>query len=641
MTDATGNATSGACTTNSKSQSLASSQNNGYEPNPKDVNWRLQLHERVHVGAKCDLETPASILGSINIKQLLTNAAFDSLPGDYQDELIRLLPESDIITDSNLKNHMTVNALSNEFFAKSCVEYRDRLKNGEFSGGINKSDADPVVWEPDIDVLRENKPYLGVPKAGKPFICSKKHVEEPEQPPKKKARKLKSTKSTQPLVKAKPSSAPITPQEQQKALAKKAISKAKALAVNHTKAKAVTKPNVQNGTIPAPVPVKTLQKPVTKSPETKKVIKSESKSCTELEKLATPTKPPTPQAKPSTSGIQLVRSPQPVRVVQIPTIRKPHGQVVTTLANCNSLLVQMIRRPMNTVTQTAPPPKANGRILPTILRSKKSTPIIVTLQGNNVTKKPVVPSTNGVIVNKAVSAVLSKISNKPSKDTHSTQPVILPITNGNTSSTMTLNGAQGTMKMNIDSDRSRGDCKMGQPKLNLERSYQICKQVLGPAGGPNLVSLIGGKKDAHKPVRKAVTDLLSKHCDIPVYRAKHRSKPGPALTSHVFLALKEDDGYVAKAYKKRAAFRLKTKKKALKAKKQSETPASSPADVTAVTDSIQTSIMSVNNNNSLSLLSRCMCANRAMVICQKCGAFSHAECMSKELCLACSPIAER
>ncbi|XP_053394409.1 polycomb protein Asx-like isoform X2 [Mercenaria mercenaria] len=80
-----------------------------------------------------DLETPDSILVNTNLKGLLTKHTFSSLPANYQYKLITLLPECDRIVGKDSALRLSSTALNNEFFAKACTEWRERLSEAEFT----------------------------------------------------------------------------------------------------------------------------------------------------------------------------------------------------------------------------------------------------------------------------------------------------------------------------------------------------------------------------------------------------------------------------------------------------------------------------------------------------------------------------
>lgn len=101
-----------------------------------------------------DLETPDSILVDANLRDLLNKHTFSILPPLYQYKLIQLLPPVDrpaLSPDSIAAgeggsssasgNNFTASggirlsssSLNNEFFARACLEWRDRLGEGEFT----------------------------------------------------------------------------------------------------------------------------------------------------------------------------------------------------------------------------------------------------------------------------------------------------------------------------------------------------------------------------------------------------------------------------------------------------------------------------------------------------------------------------
>lgn len=652
---------------------------------------RLLFHEKLHKQSRCDLETPASLISNVNIKQLLTPAAFDSLPTHYQNELIRLLPETDRISVDYDSHAMSVNSLSNEFFAKSCVEYRDRLRNGEFtSSALNKVDTDPVVWECDELVLRQRSPRPEIPKAGDAFISSSRRAPSTGKHKTERngeaAKKLKSVAVTK-LRKA-------TTLEKLKH-ANSLVSKP---AVKPVKVEAISPPKPANKhvsivqkavTKPKPTVISNLQSKESLSVQTQVAGVKRSISDTQ-NKVKSPTQQPNKvvitQFKKVTENNRTGE--KVTRVVPI-VVRNPHGQVVTTLANCNPLLSQMIKNPIRlSQTMTTPPvrvvEKKPQSLLPTIL--KRNNQVIVTLRSN----PKIVTSRNGV--NKAVSEVISKVHpvilQKPTNNIPSTsrqqQPIIVTVNGGNNGS---MTDKLITTAVNLQ--RSREICdksKDVKPTLDLERSYEICKKVLGNTGAATIVMI--GADGKRTTISKAVRNRNaaasgSNHSgiantDIPIYRSKHRGKSSLTLSGHLFLALRQDDddGYALKAYKRKAAYKQRQKKKGSKgaSKKQvsgtsassstsqtttdtqtlpastdiSQTTLDSSSSVTMVTGTLHSTVpitsvkedssitgAETNNNNQGSLLDTCMCSKRALVICRKCGAFSHAECMDMEECLAC------
>lgn len=99
---------------------------------------------------KIDLETPDSILASTNLRALLNKQTFSMLPPLYQYNLIQLLPSVDrqaidaeqkplpntaVATPTQPTDAIVLgpSSLNNEFFARACLEWRERLAEGEFT----------------------------------------------------------------------------------------------------------------------------------------------------------------------------------------------------------------------------------------------------------------------------------------------------------------------------------------------------------------------------------------------------------------------------------------------------------------------------------------------------------------------------
>ncbi|XP_064604736.1 putative Polycomb group protein ASXL2 isoform X2 [Liolophura sinensis] len=80
-----------------------------------------------------DLETPDSILVNTNLRELINKQTFADLPAYYQYKLLQLLPECDRLVGSDGSSRLSSTALNNEFFAKACEEWRERLSEGEFT----------------------------------------------------------------------------------------------------------------------------------------------------------------------------------------------------------------------------------------------------------------------------------------------------------------------------------------------------------------------------------------------------------------------------------------------------------------------------------------------------------------------------
>lgn len=83
-----------------------------------------------------DLETPDSILVNTNLRALLNKHTFSILPPLYQYKLVQLLPNVDrqgMSTQPDVPTRLSTSGLNNEFFARACLEWRERLAEGEFT----------------------------------------------------------------------------------------------------------------------------------------------------------------------------------------------------------------------------------------------------------------------------------------------------------------------------------------------------------------------------------------------------------------------------------------------------------------------------------------------------------------------------
>ncbi|XP_054284764.1 polycomb protein Asx-like isoform X2 [Macrosteles quadrilineatus] len=80
-----------------------------------------------------DLETPDSILVNTNLRSLLNKHTFNQLPALYQYKLVQLLPHVDRTTPAGDSFRLSASGLNNEFFARACLEWRERLAEGEFT----------------------------------------------------------------------------------------------------------------------------------------------------------------------------------------------------------------------------------------------------------------------------------------------------------------------------------------------------------------------------------------------------------------------------------------------------------------------------------------------------------------------------
>lgn len=83
-----------------------------------------------------DVKRPSSVLVDTSIRALLTNVAFSQLSPENQKILIESLPLVDRPTALSKENHgvdLNPSCINNEFFNRACIEWRDRLSNGEFT----------------------------------------------------------------------------------------------------------------------------------------------------------------------------------------------------------------------------------------------------------------------------------------------------------------------------------------------------------------------------------------------------------------------------------------------------------------------------------------------------------------------------
>lgn len=113
-----------------------------------------------------DLETPDSILVNISLRALLNKYTFSILPPLYQQKLVQLLPSVDRQIITNLVDSVRLNpsSLNNEFFARACLEWQERLAEGEFTPENQqklKSEADKERSKLDPWKLKHFEPIWG------------------------------------------------------------------------------------------------------------------------------------------------------------------------------------------------------------------------------------------------------------------------------------------------------------------------------------------------------------------------------------------------------------------------------------------------------------------------------------------------
>nr|CRL92662.1 ASX [Drosophila subobscura] len=161
---------------------------------------------------KIDLETPDSILASTNLRALLNKQTFSLLPPLYQYHLIQLLPsvdrEASVVepqlmppldqpsssgasgsgSSSSEAIRLTASCLNNEFFARACLEWRERLSEGEFTPENQlklKTEAEREKNKLDPWKVKHFEPYWGEKNArngpGVPATASKLKLENDEE----------------------------------------------------------------------------------------------------------------------------------------------------------------------------------------------------------------------------------------------------------------------------------------------------------------------------------------------------------------------------------------------------------------------------------------------------------------------------
>lgn len=89
-----------------------------------------------------NLQTPDSVIVATNLKSILTLQTMQTLPLESQQQLIKLLPEFDQI-DSDDPSKLNKNVLNNEYFAKFCEQYLEKLSDNRLSvEAIEQAKAD-------------------------------------------------------------------------------------------------------------------------------------------------------------------------------------------------------------------------------------------------------------------------------------------------------------------------------------------------------------------------------------------------------------------------------------------------------------------------------------------------------------------
>lgn len=109
--------------------------NNGNVNNNKQRRKPKKLKTDLVSELAIDVKRPSSVLVDTSIRALLTNVAFSQLSPENQKILIESLPLVDRPIAPSKENHVDLNpsSINNEFFNRACIEWRDRLSNGEFT----------------------------------------------------------------------------------------------------------------------------------------------------------------------------------------------------------------------------------------------------------------------------------------------------------------------------------------------------------------------------------------------------------------------------------------------------------------------------------------------------------------------------
>ncbi|KAK6623484.1 hypothetical protein RUM43_009336 [Polyplax serrata] len=155
-----------------------------------------------------DLETPDSILSNTDLRALLNKHTFSILPPLYQYKLVQLLPEVDrasIVTQSDSSLRLNNSALNNEFFARACQKWRERLSEGEFTPENQqklKTETEKEKSKIDPWKLKHFEPIWGFKEYKDISLPNVPNIASPDRTPIKTTIKLKATnsrRSSQPL----------------------------------------------------------------------------------------------------------------------------------------------------------------------------------------------------------------------------------------------------------------------------------------------------------------------------------------------------------------------------------------------------------------------------------------------------------
>ncbi|RZF44281.1 hypothetical protein LSTR_LSTR006831 [Laodelphax striatellus] len=131
----------------------------------KKLSAAAQLEQTAKEGC-IDLETPDSILASCtNLRALLNKHSFSQLPPLYQYKLVQLLPHCDRAGPAHAESvfRLSGSGLNNEFFARACQEWRERLAEGEFTPeNQQKLKAEAEKEKSKLDPWKFSRPTFSI-----------------------------------------------------------------------------------------------------------------------------------------------------------------------------------------------------------------------------------------------------------------------------------------------------------------------------------------------------------------------------------------------------------------------------------------------------------------------------------------------
>lgn len=124
---------------------------------------KRQLQE-IREERKINLQTPESVLTATNLRNILTLETLKTLPSQQQTQLIGLLPEFDQIPQPDGSLRASPTALSNEYFARFCAKFVDKLSESKLTEKAleqAKSDTSKELAKLDPWKLKNYEPIWG------------------------------------------------------------------------------------------------------------------------------------------------------------------------------------------------------------------------------------------------------------------------------------------------------------------------------------------------------------------------------------------------------------------------------------------------------------------------------------------------